>query len=144
MKGVNRYMKRLLVAFWGKKLIWGNLIFLAFSSFFTVWLGMVKLSQATINWILKESGHVFFYDYHWIFINQDMNRILKQWRHDSSGKHLRDQYCMDIMRCLCGGQNSWFCEASLIICYVSLFECKGPWMLKTVINCHVWNRRFQN
>ena len=25
-----------------------------------------------------------------------------------------------------GGQNSWFCKASLRIWYVSLFECKGP------------------
>ena len=32
---------------------------------------------------------------------------------------------------MCGGQNSGFCKASLRICYVSLFECKGPWMLKT-------------
>ena len=31
-----------------------------------------------------------------------------------------------------GGQNSWFCQASLRICYVTLFECKSPWMLKTV------------
>ena len=60
-----------------------------------------------------------------------MTRILKQWRHDFSGKHLRDGYFMDFMWCLCGGQNSWFCKASLRICYVSLFECKGPWMLKT-------------
>ena len=35
------------------------------------------------------------------------------------------------MMFMCGGQNSWFCKASLRICYVSLFECKGPWMLKT-------------
>ena len=63
--------------------------------------------------------------------SQDMIRILKQWRHDFSGKHLCDGYCMDIMWCLCGGQNSWFCKASLRICYVSLFECKNPWMLKT-------------
>ena len=32
---------------------------------------------------------------------------------------------------MCGGQNSGFCKASLRICYISLFECKGPWMLKT-------------
>ena len=32
---------------------------------------------------------------------------------------------------MCGGQNSWFCEAPLRICYVTLFECKGPWMMKT-------------
>ena len=34
---------------------------------------------------------------------------------------------------MCGGQNSWSCKSSLRICYISLFECKGPWMLKTVI-----------
>ena len=25
-----------------------------------------KLSQATVNWILKRSGHDFFPDYYWI------------------------------------------------------------------------------
>ena len=39
-------------------------------------------------------------------------------------------YVMDIygyyVMFVCGGQNEWFCEASLRICYVSLFECKGP------------------
>ena len=45
---------------------------------------------------------------------------------------------------MCGGQNSWFCKASLRICYVSLFECKGLWMLKIVINCHVKNKGLQN
>ena len=40
-------------------------------------------------------------------------------------------YVMDIVWILdimfmFGGQNSWFCKASLRICYVSLFECKGP------------------
>ena len=34
---------------------------------------------------------------------------------------------------MCGGQNSWFCKASLRICSVNLFECKVAWMLKTVI-----------
>ena len=29
--------------------------------------------------------------------SQDMIRILKQSRHDFSGKHLCDEYCMDIM-----------------------------------------------
>ena len=60
--------------------------------------------------------------------SQDMIRILKQSRHDFSGKHLCDGYCVDIM---CGGRNSWFCKTSLKICYVSLFECKGPSVLKT-------------
>ena len=116
----------------------GNLMFLAFRPLFTVWLAMAKLGQATVNWILKQSGHDFFHDYYWIL---RLIRILKQWRHDFSGKYLYDEYCIDVMWYLCGGQNSWFCKASLWICYVSLSECKGPWMLKTVINCHVWSRR---
>ena len=33
--------------------------------------------------------------------SQDMIRILKQSRHDFSGKNLCDGYCMDIMWCLC-------------------------------------------
>ena len=32
------------------------------------------------------------------------------------------------MMFMCGGENSWFCKASLRICYISLFECRGPWM----------------
>ena len=41
------------------------------------------------------------------------------------------------------GQNSWFFKASLRI-YVSLFEYKGHWMLKTVIDYYVWNRGLQD
>ena len=33
--------------------------------------------------------------------SQDMIRILKQSRHDFSGKDLYDGYCIDIMCCLC-------------------------------------------
>ena len=69
----NRYLKILLVVFLREKFIWVNLIFLAFRPFFTVWLGMVKLSQATVDWILKQSCHDFFHDYYW---------ILKQSVHD--------------------------------------------------------------
>ena len=32
---------------------------------------------------------------------------------------------------MCLGQNSGFCKASLRIFFESLFECKGPSMLKT-------------
>ena len=36
------------------------------------------------------------------FLNShDMNRILKQRRNDFSGKHLCDEYCVDIMWILC-------------------------------------------
>ena len=101
MKGANRYMKNLLVVFWEKKIIWGNLIFLAFRPFFTVWLGMVKLNQVIVNWILKQSGHDVFHDYYWIFKQSGMIRILKQWRHDFSGKHLCGGYFMGFIWCLC-------------------------------------------
>ena len=58
--------------------------------------------------------------------NQDMIRILIESRHDFSGKHLCDGYCMDIKRCLCVEVKIHeFCKASLRICYVSSFECKG-------------------
>ena len=33
---------------------------------------------------------------------------------------------------MCGGQNSWFSKASLRICFVRLFECKGPSTLTTI------------
>ena len=45
---------------------------------------------------------------------------------------------------MCEGQNSGFCKALLKICYVNLFKCKGPSILKTLINCHVRNRGLQN
>ena len=39
-------------------------------------------------------------------------------------------YVMDIMWILYDvyvwRSNSWFCKASLRICYISLFECKSP------------------
>ena len=126
------------------KFIWGNSIFLAFRLFFTVWLGMVKLSQVAVNWILKSQGMISVMITTGSLNNQNMTRILKQWRHDFSGRHLHDRYCMDIIWYLCVDQNSWFCKACLRICYVSLFECKGHWMLKTVINCHVFNRTLLN
>ena len=133
MKGADRYMKILLVVFRVK------------NSFWAIWsLGYFLLfDRAWLNWArplligsLNSQDMISFMITTGSLNSQDMIRILKQWRHDFSGKHLCDGYCMDIMWCLCGGQNSWFCKASLRICYVSLFECKGAWMLKTVINCH--------
>ena len=44
---------------------------------------------------------------------------------------------------MCGGQNSWFYKASSRICYVSLFKCRGPWMLKTVVNYHMWTEDYK-
>ena len=56
--------------------------------------------------------------------SQDMIRILNQWRHDFSDKHLWGGYCMDIVLFMSGGQNSWFCKTSSRICYINLFEYK--------------------
>ena len=46
MKGANRYREILLL--FEKKIIWGNLIFLAFRPFFYCLIGMVKLTQVTV------------------------------------------------------------------------------------------------
>ena len=131
MNGVDRYMNILLV-FWEKNFIWGNLIFLGdFLLFEWAWL---KLSQATVT--TGSLVRTWFFFMITTGSSQDMIRIYKDSRHDFSGKHLCDGYFMDIMWCLCvkvkiQQRVIWFCKASLRICYVSLFECKGPWMLKT-------------
>ena len=80
----------------------------------------------------KQSEHDFFHDYHWILKQSGHHRILKQSRHDFSGKHLCDGYCMNVMWCLYVEVTIYgFVKLSVRICYVNLFECKGPWMLKT-------------
>ena len=48
--------------------------------------------------------------------------IIKQSRHDFSGKHLCGGYCMDIMSCLCAEVKIqqkviWLCKGSLRICF---------------------------
>ena len=59
--------------------------------------------------------------------SQNMIRIFKQSRHDFLGKHLCDGYwCLYVEMKIHG-----FVKLHLWICHVSLFECKGPWMLKT-------------
>ena len=146
MKGANRYIKILLVVFREK------------DSFGTIWsflpLGHFLLFDWTwSNWAtplligsLNSQDIISFMITTGSLNSQDMIRIQreKQWRHDFSGKDLCDRYCMDLMWCSCWVRNSWFCKAFLRICYVSLFECKGPWMPKSVINCHVRNRELQN
>ena len=86
MKGAKRYMKILLVVFWEKK------------SFGAIWY-------------FQSLGHFLLFDWGWsnwarpLLIgslhSQDRIRILKQSRHDFSGKHSCDGFCMDIMWCLC-------------------------------------------
>ena len=115
MKGSNRYMKILLV-FREKKIIWGNLIFLAFSHFLLLdwawsnWARPLLIgslnSQDMISFMittgsLNSQDMISFMITTGSLNGQDMIRILKQWRHDFLGKHLCDGYCMDIMWCLC-------------------------------------------
>ena len=123
MKGANRYMKISLVVFREKTSFGANWSFQLLGHF-------LLLDWACSNWtrsLLIESLN-----------SQDVIRILKQWRHDLSRKHLCVIYSMDIMWCLCGGQDSWFCKASLWICYVSLFECKNCYKVPCV------DKRWQN
>ena len=76
-----------LFCFLRKNFILGNLIFLTLGHFLLFDWSLLKLSQATVTIGSLNS--------------QDMIRILKQSRHDFSGKHLCDGYCIDIKWCLC-------------------------------------------
>ena len=136
---------KILLVFWEKKFIWDNLIFLAFRPFFYCLIGHGQIwARPLLIGFLNNKDMISFMITTGSLNSQDMIRILKQWRHDFLGKYLCWIFYEYYVMFMCGGQNSWFCKASLRICYISLFECKGPWMLKTVINCHVWNRGLQN
>ena len=91
MKGANRYMKILLVITFRKKNYFGQ--FNLFRSFFTVWLDMVELEPG--HCYLNSQAMIFFMITTGSLNSQDMIRIFKQSRHDLSGKHLSDGYCMD-------------------------------------------------
>ena len=121
-----------------KNLICDILIFLGlFRS--SAWLGLVKIEPDYFYYIgsLNNQSMIYFMITTWSLNSQDMIKILKLSRHDFSAKPLCDGYCMDIMWCLCVEVKTqqkigWFSErASLRICCIILFECKGPWMLKT-------------
>ena len=97
MKGADRYMIILLVVFFLRiKCIWGNLIFLGL--FLLIHWTWLKLRQATFTiGSLNSQGMIYFMITAGYLNSQDMIRIVKQSRHDFSGKHLYDGYCMDIM-----------------------------------------------
>ena len=125
MKGANRYMKILLVLFQEQ------------NSFGTIWS-------------FQPLAHFLLFDWEWsnwarpLLIGSLNSQDMISFMITTGSLNSEDMisqvniYVMDgyYEMFLCGGQNSWFCEASLRICYVSL--------LKTVINCHVWNRELQN
>ena len=85
----------LLVVF-RENIIWVNLIFLGhFLHFDWAWS---KLSQVTVNnGSLISQDMISFMIASGSINSQDMIRILKQSRHDFSGKHLCGGCCMDII-----------------------------------------------
>ena len=135
--GMAEVHENVISCFSRKKIIMGNSIFLGHVLLF--YLAWSKLSQATVTiGSLNCQVMVSFMIATGSLHCQDMIRIFKQSWHDFSGKHLCDGYCMDIAWWLCveikiQQSEIWFCKASLRICYVSLFECKDLWMLKTYI-----------
>ena len=130
MKGANRYMKILLVLFqeqnsfgtiwsfqplahfllfdwewsnWARPLLIGSLNSQDMISFM-ITTGFLN-SQDMISFMitigsLNSQDMISFMITTGSLNNQDMTGILKQWRHDFSGKNVRDRYCMDIMSCL--------------------------------------------
>ena len=98
IKGTNRYMKILLVDFWEKNSLRQLNLFMPFLLFDGAWS---KLSQATVTIGSLNSQDMISFMITTGSLNiQDMIRILKQWRHDFSVKHLCGGYCMDITWCL--------------------------------------------
>ena len=81
-----------------------------------------------------------------ILVFQYFRQVYHQWKYRSTymGGGIQffstlfelDGYCIDIIWCLCVNVKIqqrvvWFCKAYLGICYVGLFDWKGPLMLKT-------------
>ena len=115
MKGANRYMKILLVLFQEQNsfgTIWSFqplAHFLLFDWEWSNWARPLLIgslnSQDMISFMittgsLNSQDMISFMITTGSLNNQDMTGILKQWRHDFSGKNVRDRYCMDIMSCL--------------------------------------------
>ena len=91
MKGANRYMKISLI--FKKKFHLGQFDLFSLEAIFYLLIGHGwNWVRWLLRYILKQAVPNYFHDYCW---------ILKQSRHDFSGKHLYDEYCIDIMCCLC-------------------------------------------
>ena len=91
MKEANKDMKILLVIF-SEKISFGVIwSFLAFMPFFIAWLGIVKLSRPLLIGSFNGQDMISFMITTGSLNSQDKIRILKQWRHDFSGKYLCDR-----------------------------------------------------
>ena len=138
MKGTNRYIKILLVVFRGKNSFGTTCSFSPLGHFLLFDWAWSNWARPLLIGSLNSEDMISFMITTGSLNSQDMIRILKQWRHDFSGKHLCGGYSMDIMWCL-------YVEIKIhgfvkLLLEFVMFECKGPWMLKTVISCHVRNR----
>ena len=77
--------------------MWDNLIFLAFRPFLQCDWAWSNLARALLIGSLNSQDMISFMITAGSLNSQDMIRILKQSRHDFSGKHLCGGYCMDIV-----------------------------------------------
>ena len=103
MKGANGYMNFFFFFFFWEKISFGAISSFSdqghFLLFDWTWL---KLSQVTVTIGSLNSQNMITFMITAGSLNiQDMIRILKQSKHDFSGKHLCHGYCKDIMWCLC-------------------------------------------
>ena len=115
------FWKILLVVFWKKKFVWGNMTFLGHFFFCLIGYGW--------NWVRPLllldpwSGHdFFFHDDYWTVRTWWLRSINSQ-DMISQVTFMCDRYCMDIMWCLC----------VQVKIQHRIIECKGAWILKTDI-----------
>ena len=76
--------------------MWGNFIFLGHFLLFD-WAWSKFIQAIVIIGSLNSQDMISFMITTGSLNSQEMIRIFKQSRHDFSGKHLCDGYCMDIM-----------------------------------------------
>ena len=95
-KGAKSYMKILLV-FWEKSFIWGNVIFLGYFLLFDwVWS---KLNQPTVN--IRSLNSQDMISFIIITGSWNMIRILIRSGHDFSDKRQCNGWCMNLILCFC-------------------------------------------
>ena len=95
-------MKILLVVFWEKKIHLGQFDLFSLQAIFYCLIGHGRnWARPLLIGSLNSQDMISFMITAGSLNSQDMIKILKQWRHDFSGKHLYDGYCMDILWCLC-------------------------------------------
>ena len=101
MKGANRYMKILLVLFRQNNSFWAIWSFYPLGHFLLFDWAWSNWFRSLLTGSLNSQDMISFMITSGSLISQDMIRILRQWRHDFSGKYLCGGYCMNIIWYLC-------------------------------------------